>query len=143
MMSTARSRAARLDGRRLIPRTELSPRPIPQMTLPPVIWLRVANALPTTIGSRVTGFVTQVPHSSRSLLDMPISQPIRLYTSCQMMWESHTQIWSNLARSAARSSDNDFVYGGAPKLTPNFIALPPSYGFYMGPAARFRSGRLR
>ena len=42
-------------------RTEESPRPIPRSMRPPEISSSVASALAVTLGSRVAGFVTQVP----------------------------------------------------------------------------------
>jgi len=49
-------------------RTELSPFPIPQMMRrPPSIWRMVAKALASTVASRVRGFVTQVPSSTREV----------------------------------------------------------------------------
>ena len=42
-------------------RTELSPRPMPRSMRPPEISSSVASALAVTLGSRVAGFVTQVP----------------------------------------------------------------------------------
>ena len=68
MTSIVRSRSASLAGLRFISRTELSPLPMPQITrLPPVACFRVANALASTVASRVRGFVTQVPSSSLSV----------------------------------------------------------------------------
>jgi len=52
-----------------LPRTRRaeSPRPIPRSIRPPLISLSVAMSEAVTLGSRVPGFVTQVPSRSRDV----------------------------------------------------------------------------
>ncbi len=65
MTATASSSVARVVGG--LPRTRRaeSPRPIPRSIRPPLISSRVASAEAVTDGSRVAGFVTQVPSRIR------------------------------------------------------------------------------
>ena len=70
-------------------RRALSPRPIPRSIRPPLSSSRTASADAVTLGSRVAGFVTQVPSRSRSL-----ACAIRVsstYASRHRTWLSKTQ----------------------------------------------------
>ncbi len=68
MIRVACSNVASVVGFLPITRRALSPRPMPRSIRPPEMILSVAKALAVTVGSRVAGFVTQVPRRMRIVL---------------------------------------------------------------------------
>ena len=61
---------------------------MPSSMRPPEISWSVAIADAVTVGSRVTGFVTQVP---RWIVDVACAHSAKIgYGSCHSTWESHS-----------------------------------------------------
>ena len=85
-----------------LPRTRRaeSPRPMPRSIRPPEISSSVASTDAVTVGSRVPGFVTQVPSRIRSVT--PAISVRSGYGSRHRTWESNSQPYSNPAASAWR-----------------------------------------
>ena len=121
MTPMASRSVASVVGLPFVTRTAESPRPMPHTVRLPNISLRVAKEEAVTVQSRVAGFVTIGPTSTRCVLDR-----IWLwmtYGSSHSRWESKVHTWLKprfsacLARSTTRHAGG-FVCSTTPKSMP-------------------------
>src|SRR5574338_918981 len=108
MTSIASSRVFMVVGGLPSTRRALSPRPMPRSMRPPLSSSSTPSAEAVTLGSRVAGFVTQVPRRMRWVASaITVS---RTYGSRHRTWLSNSQPYANpfasarLARSMVRST---------------------------------------